>query len=228
MAKKIISMNPGDPEIERLPIEYDSFIRAFACFPLYIPGTTYWKALQVFTIMHTTAHPFWEKKIKRLASADKVFTKNFSFFSFHVINWTKSFPLLGFSIKSRKYIIKIFEQEMEARMRNKGCRNAGNEEDDFLGWLTKNTDYPPEKIYDFLLGMLFAGHDTTSRAISLLIYFLQSCPKAVAQLRVNIKPLLTLLKLYAKFPSNFKSKYFCNYHKFDLIDVLHITSIQVL
>jgi len=68
---------------------------------------------------------------------------------------------------------------MEARMRNKGCRNAGNEEDDFLGWLTKNTDYPPEKICDFLLGVLFAGHDTNSQAISLLIYFLQSCPKAV-------------------------------------------------
>nr|AIU41745.1 cytochrome P450 [Chlorophytum borivilianum] len=130
MVKKLLSMNPGDPEVERLSIEYNSLTRAFSCFPVYIPGTTYWKAMQ-----------------------------------------------------SRNHIIKIFKQEMEARMRGGGCRNAGNEEDDFLGWLMKNTDYSQEKISDFLLGQLFAGHKTISQAISLLIYFLQTCPKAVSELR---------------------------------------------
>jgi len=85
MVKKILSMNPGDPEIERLPIEYDSFFRAFACFPLYIPGTTYWKALQVFTIMHTTVHSSRGKKNKRLASADKVYLLKTSFCSLHIV-----------------------------------------------------------------------------------------------------------------------------------------------
>lgn len=73
---------------------------------------------------------------------------------------------------------------MEARIGGKGGRNVGKDEDDFLGWLTKNTDYPPEKICDLLLVLLFAGHDTNSKAISLLIYFLESCPEAVQQLRV--------------------------------------------
>lgn len=89
--------------------------------------------------------------------------------------------------------MEIFQKEMEARMGNNG-RNAGNGEEDFLCWLMKNTDYPPEKISDFLLGVLFAGHDTASRAIPLVIYFLSSCPKAVEQLRVMIIGLLTLLK----------------------------------
>ncbi|ONK80923.1 uncharacterized protein A4U43_C01F23290 [Asparagus officinalis] len=128
--KKIMSMSIDNPHIEKLPREYDSFIKAFVCFPLYIPGTKYWKAIQ-----------------------------------------------------SRKYINDMFKKEMEARIEAKGGRNEGEIEDDFLGWLMKNTDYPQEKICDLLLGVLFAGHDTTSRAISLLIYFLESCPTAVEQLR---------------------------------------------
>lgn len=51
MVKKILSMNLGDPEIERLPKEYNSFVRAFAPFPVYIPGTGYWKAFQVSVSM---------------------------------------------------------------------------------------------------------------------------------------------------------------------------------
>ena len=65
--------------------------------------------------------------------------------------------------------------------------DENSREEDFLGWLLKNTNYSDEKIGNNLLSLLFAGHDTTSRAISALIYFLHGCPSAVEQLQVNKK-----------------------------------------
>ena len=37
----------GDPEVKKLQKEYDLFIGGFSTLPLYLLGTTYWKALQV-------------------------------------------------------------------------------------------------------------------------------------------------------------------------------------
>ncbi|KAJ0964527.1 hypothetical protein J5N97_025665 [Dioscorea zingiberensis] len=80
------------------------------------------------------------------------------------------------ALESRKEIFKVFEQRMkERRGEKKG--------DDLLGWVMKNTDYSKEQMFDFILHTLFAGHDTTSRAISLMIYFLEGCPQAIQQLR---------------------------------------------
>ncbi|KAJ0964506.1 hypothetical protein J5N97_025644 [Dioscorea zingiberensis] len=80
------------------------------------------------------------------------------------------------ALESRKEIFKVFEQRMkERRGEKKG--------DDLLGWVMKNTEYSKEQMFDFILHTLFAGHDTTSRAISLMIYFLEGCPQAIQQLR---------------------------------------------
>ena len=51
------------------------------------------------------------------------------------------------------------------------------EEDDLLGWVLKNSNLSTEKI--------LAGHETSSVAIALAIYFLPSCPNAIQQLRVR-------------------------------------------
>lgn len=59
-------------------------------------------------------------------------------------------------------------------------------EDDLLGWVLKNSNLSKEQILDLVLSLLFAGHETSSVAIALAIYFLQACPIAVQQLRVSI------------------------------------------
>lgn len=82
------------------------------------------------------------------------------------------------ALLARKQILGIFKKEMENR---KG--NSVMEKDDFLNWLTKNTHYSEEYIGDLLFGVLFGGHDTTSRAITGMIYFLQGCKPAVEKLR---------------------------------------------
>ena len=47
MAKNIMSMNPGEPETEKLRREYITFMKGVVSAPLNFPGTPYWKALKV-------------------------------------------------------------------------------------------------------------------------------------------------------------------------------------
>lgn len=55
---------------------------------------------------------------------------------------------------------------------------------DFLGFVLEHSELIAEEICDLLMGLLFAGHETTTTAILMAVYFLQDCPKAVEQLRV--------------------------------------------
>lgn len=61
------------------------------------------------------------------------------------------------------------------------------EEDDLLGWAMKQSNLSKEQILDLLLSLLFAGHETSSMALALAIFFLEGCPKAVQELRVQIQ-----------------------------------------
>ena len=61
------------------------------------------------------------------------------------------------------------------------------EEDDLLGWAMKQSNLSNEQILDLLLSLLFAGHETSSMALALAIFFLEGCPKAVQTLRVRIQ-----------------------------------------
>lgn len=58
-------------------------------------------------------------------------------------------------------------------------------DDDLLGWVLKHSNLSTEQILDLILSLLFAGHETSSVAIALAIFFLQACPKAVQELRVR-------------------------------------------
>lgn len=62
------------------------------------------------------------------------------------------------------------------------------DENDLLGWVLKNSNLSKEQILDLVLSLLFAGHETSSVAIALAIYFLQGCPTAVEKLRVKHSP----------------------------------------
>ena len=75
---------------------------------------------------------------------------------------------------------------MEERIRRIRDNEERAEEDDLLGWALKQSNLSKEQILDLLLSLLFAGHETSSMALALTIYFLEGCPKAVEELRVQL------------------------------------------
>lgn len=70
---------------------------------------------------------------------------------------------------------------MEERVKKK---TEDNDQNELLGWVLKNSNLSKEQVLDLVLSLLFAGHETSSVAIALGIYFLQGCPTAVHQLKV--------------------------------------------
>lgn len=76
---------------------------------------------------------------------------------------------------------------MEDRLEKMSKENSSVEEDDLLGWALKQSNLSKEQILDLLLSLLFAGHETSSMALALAIFFLEGCPKAVQELRVQIQ-----------------------------------------
>ncbi|XP_010263684.1 PREDICTED: cytochrome P450 90B1-like [Nelumbo nucifera] len=87
------------------------------------------------------------------------------------------------ALQSRSRILKIIERKMEERNRKMGDECQRIEEDDLLGWVLKHSNLSTEQSLDLILSLLFAGHETSSIGISLAIYFLHDCPKAIQQLR---------------------------------------------
>lgn len=71
---------------------------------------------------------------------------------------------------------------MEERVKR---MNNNDDEDDLLNWVLKHSNLSTEQILDLILSLLFAGHETSSVAIALSIYFLPGCPRAIQQLRVS-------------------------------------------
>ena len=82
---------------------------------------------------------------------------------------------------------------MEDRLQKMSKENSSGEEDDLLGWALKQSNLSKEQILDLLLSLLFAGHETSSMALALAIFFLEGCPKAVQELRVQINPKPTII-----------------------------------
>ncbi|KAG8384000.1 hypothetical protein BUALT_Bualt04G0072400 [Buddleja alternifolia] len=97
-----------------------------------------------------------------------------------VVSAPLNFPGTAYrrALKSRSIILKFIERKMDERI-----RNGREDENDLLGWVVKNSNLSKEQIMDLVLSLLFAGHETSSVALALAIYFLQGCPTAVQQLR---------------------------------------------
>ncbi|KAI4327587.1 hypothetical protein L6164_020027 [Bauhinia variegata] len=87
------------------------------------------------------------------------------------------------ALKSRSTILKFIEGKMEERVKKFKVGNESWEEDDLLNWVLKHSNLSTEQILDLILSLLFAGHETSSVAIALTIYFLPGCPRAIEQLR---------------------------------------------
>ncbi|KAF7033751.1 hypothetical protein CFC21_044825 [Triticum aestivum] len=87
------------------------------------------------------------------------------------------------ALKSWATILGVIERKMEERLEQMNKEDSSTEEDDLLGWAMKQSNLSKEQILDLLLSLLFAGHETSSVALSLAIFFLEGCPKAIKQLR---------------------------------------------
>ncbi|KAE8655092.1 Cytochrome P450 90B1 [Hibiscus syriacus] len=88
------------------------------------------------------------------------------------------------ALQSRSTILKFIERKMEKRIRQTKEGKENPEEDDLLEWVLKHSNLSTEQILDLILSLLFAGHETSSVAITLAIYFLPGCPiGAIQQLR---------------------------------------------
>ncbi|KAL4351868.1 hypothetical protein GQ457_06G039810 [Hibiscus cannabinus] len=87
------------------------------------------------------------------------------------------------ALQSRSTILKFIERKMEERRTKLKEGKENTEEDDLLEWVLKHSNLSTEQILDLILSLLFAGHETSSVAITLAIYFLPGCPMAIQQLR---------------------------------------------
>jgi len=76
---------------------------------------------------------------------------------------------------------------MEERAKRVQNGDALEEDHDLLNWVLTHTNLSNEQILDLVLSLLFGGHETSSIAIALVIYFLPSCPRAMQQLRVSMQ-----------------------------------------
>ncbi|KAF7026399.1 hypothetical protein CFC21_038509 [Triticum aestivum] len=102
-----------------------------------------------------------------------------------VVSAPLKFPGTAYSkaLKSRATILGVIEWKMEERLEQMNKEDSSTEADDLLGWALKHSNLSKEQILDLLLSMLFAGHETSSVALALAIFFLEGCPKAVKELR---------------------------------------------
>ncbi|CAN6290127.1 unnamed protein product [Urochloa humidicola] len=102
-----------------------------------------------------------------------------------VVSAPLNFPGTAYwkALKSRASILGVIERKMEDRLEKMSKDNSSVEEDDLLGWALKQSNLSKEQILDLLLSLLFAGHETSSMALALAIFFLEGCPKAVQELR---------------------------------------------
>ncbi|CAL4929959.1 unnamed protein product [Urochloa decumbens] len=102
-----------------------------------------------------------------------------------VVSAPLNFPGTAYwkALKSRASILGVIERKMEDRLEKMSKENSSVEEDDLLGWALKQSNLSKEQILDLLLSLLFAGHETSSMALALAIFFLEGCPKAVQELR---------------------------------------------
>ncbi|GAV90900.1 p450 domain-containing protein [Cephalotus follicularis] len=117
-------------------------------------------------------------------SETELLKKEYVTFMKGVVSAPLNFPGTAYrkALKSRSTILKFIEIKMEERILKMEDR-GDLEENDLLGWVLKHSDLSTEQILDLILSLLFAGHETSSVAIALAIYFLQGCPNALQQLR---------------------------------------------
>nr|CAD1832852.1 unnamed protein product [Ananas comosus var. bracteatus] len=155
MVKHLISMEEETAEAKQLSKEYATFMRGMASLPLNLPGTAHRKARRSRAKILSLIGQKLDERIKQKLQEKK--------------------------------LLKEAEKADKAEAAAAAAAAEEEEEEgggDLLDLVLKHQNLTREQILDLVLSMLFAGHETSSAAIALAIYFLQSSPQSVQQLRV--------------------------------------------
>lgn len=96
-----------------------------------------------------------------------------------------------FGYQAREKIISKINKIIEVHRKN-GAPTVGS---GVLGRLLEEESLPDDAVADFIINLLFAGNETTTKTMLFAVYFLTQCPRAMKQLLVCITK-LNFLKLF--------------------------------
>ncbi|ESW24503.1 hypothetical protein PHAVU_004G136300 [Phaseolus vulgaris] len=82
------------------------------------------------------------------------------------------------AMKARENIISKINKIIEEHRQN-GAPMEGN---GVLGRLLEEESLPDDAVADFIINLLFAGNETTTKTMLFAVYFLTQCPRAMKQL----------------------------------------------
>lgn len=88
-----------------------------------------------------------------------------------------------FGYQAREKIISKINKIIEVQRQN-GPPKEGN--NGVLGRLIEEDSLPDDAVADFIINLLFAGNETTTKTMLFAVYFLTQCPNAMEQLLVCI------------------------------------------
>jgi hypothetical protein len=110
--------------------------------------------------------------------------------------------------QAREKIISKIKKIIEVH-RQEGASQVDN---GVLGRLLKEESLPDDAVPDFIINLLFAGNETTSKTMLFAVYFLTHCPKAMKQLLVRVCVYIYIYILMENFTyySLCFINYFCN------------------
>lgn len=91
-----------------------------------------------------------------------------------------------FGYQAREKIISKINKTIEVH-RQKGAPTEGS---GVLGRLIEEESLPDGAVADFIINLLFAGNETTTKTMLFAVYFLTQCPRAMKQLLVCITELI--------------------------------------
>ena len=97
-----------------------------------------------------------------------------------------------FGYQGREKIIGKINKTIEVHRQN-GASIEGN---GVLGRLLEEESLPDDAVADFIINLLFAGNETTTKTMLFAVYFLTQCPRAMKQLLVYITTILDIFSLY--------------------------------
>ncbi|KEH26671.1 cytochrome P450 family protein [Medicago truncatula] len=83
------------------------------------------------------------------------------------------------AMKAREKIISKINKIIEVQRQN-GPPKEGN--NGVLGRLIEEDSLPDDAVADFIINLLFAGNETTTKTMLFAVYFLTQCPNAMEQL----------------------------------------------
>lgn len=154
-AKRLISYDSSNSD-GKLWKQFDAFLRGLLAFPLYIPGTAFYKCMQVIkNCIHTQ------------------FLKDTRISITHII------------LQGRKNVMRVLRELLEER-KKAPRRESTDFIDLLIEDLKEEEHLMNERVaLDLLFLLLFAGFETTSSGITAALRFLTDDPKALQELTVS-------------------------------------------